>query len=502
MATNRMSVEKHPRPRFIEDDLPLNDQQLAKRETWMMEVGNWREDHSIPSVGEHYRYMWKWDSLKAVVINARRDAPYRAATELMTLERYRDTATGFMPNKIFATAKHKTWRDYPEAWNFNNNRIGTSYSQPPLEAWSAVETYESYVRIGQKEKGLRFLAAIYGTTEEGNYTGLQGEHAYFINHRQNGIDDRLVGIVHPNETGRDSDEANKPWLVYSEKKGQSAVREWLHMQKLGWDLGRLGQDSQKQRVDWIPEQTRQKYWVNDVMFNAMHANNLRHIARIADTLYHYSHEAQMQDRYAADHEKYHQIAGKVEREILERMWDSEQGFFYNLDQDGNKIPVESITGLFPLMLENISNKQASALLDKLEDPRWFATPYPVPTHAVRSDFYDPDPEWFKGTFTPQWSGPVWIDTNQMLVEEGLVPRLEHFAKSKNEPTGRILAKRALENAGFIAKKTRELLAGNLKSMEYYSSETGQGQRVADFMWSNIGLHFEKYESAKADLKDL
>lgn len=490
-----MSADTLPRPEFTEHDLPLNDEQLRKRETWMMEVGNWRGDHSIPSVGEHYRYMWKWDSLKAAVINARRNAPSRAATELITLERYRDQRTGFMPNKIFATAKHKTWRDYPEAWNFNNNKVGTSYSQPPIEAWAAIETYQSFVRLGRQDRGLKFLQTIYGMAEDGNYAGLQGEHAYFINHRQNSPDDRLVGIVHPNETGRDSDEANKPWVKFACKSGFIAVREWLHMQKLGWELGRLGRDTQKYRIDWIPDQVRQKYWVNDVMFNAMHANNMRHLANIASLLSEHNTTAWSQEQYISDSQKYRQIADELENEILTRMWDSDKEFFYNLDMNGEKIPVESITGLFPLMLENIPDHQTSALLDKLEDPNWFATPYPIPTHAACSEHYDPDPEWFKGTFTPQWSGPVWIDTNQMIVEEGLIPRFENLSRHEVGSTERILAKRALETAGIIKNKTKELLANNPKSMEYYSSVTGRGQRVADFMWSNIGLHFEKYDAA-------
>ena len=57
---------------------------------------------------------------------------------------YEDPVTGFIPNKIFATAPGKTWRDYPEVLNFNRPEIGTSYAQPPLEAWAAWEMYEAY----------------------------------------------------------------------------------------------------------------------------------------------------------------------------------------------------------------------------------------------------------------------------------------------------------------------------------------------------------------------
>lgn len=474
-----MSVEK---PQFTPSDLPLTDEQMRARETWMMESGNWKGDHSVPSAGEHYRYMWKWDSAKAVVINARRNDPDRAALELRTLLKYVDPQTGFLPNKIFATADHKTWRDYPEAWFFNNNKIGTSYSQPALEPWAAMETYDSYVRCGREQEGLVFLASIYGTADEGNYTGLQGGHAYFLNHRQNADNDPLIGIVHPNETGRDSDEANKPWLVDSDKKGYDAKLEWLQMQKLGWDLGRLGRDSANKRIDWIPEQVRHKYWVNDVMFNAMHAHNLRYLADIADKL-----------SKPVDSIKYSRLADAVETEILSRMWDEDNGYFYNLDQNGGRIPVESVSGLFPLLLQNISEKQTAALLDKLEDETWFNTRYPIPTHAVRSGFYDPDSTGFKNKFTPQWSGTVWTDVNHIIAEEGLVSRAETFP---------LLAPRLLGRAALIANKTHELLAGETRTMEYYSPNTGRGMRVANFMWTNLGLHFEKTRLAQAALKNL
>lgn len=488
-----MSAEGVFQPRFTEADLPLTDNQLRARETWMMTHGNWRDNHSVPSAGEHYRYMWKWDSTKAVVINARRDDPDRSATELATLLEYVDRQTGFMPNKIFATADGKTWRDYPEAWFFNNNKIGTSYSQPPLEAWAATETYESFVRTGRQHEGLEFLRAVYGTESNNDNTGLKGGYAYFAKHRQNSPDEHLIGIVHPNETGRDSDEANKPWLL--DARYTDPRLEWLKMQKFGWDMGRLGRDSARQRVDWIPEQVRDKYWVNDVMFNAMYASNLRHMGEIATLLYIHADTWNDDDLYAADAERYGLLADKVEAEILERMWDRDQGYFYNLDSRGNHIPVDSATGLFPLMLENIDPAKATALLDKLEDPRWFNTAYPIPTHAARSRFYSPDPEGFKNTFTPQWSGTVWADVNQ-IIGEALGERA--WAVADTDP---VLSARLRGRAGIIAVKTQELLARSPKTMEYYSPNTGKGMRVADFMWTNLGLHFEKLEKTQRHLGD-
>lgn len=489
-----MSAETLSEPHFTPDDLPLSLEKLQERETWQMEVGNWRGDHTVPSVGEHYRYLWKWDSYKAVFINARRGRPDMAELEMRTMEDHRDPHTGFLPNKVFATADHKTWRDYPEAWTFNNNRVGSSYTQPPIAAWAAMETYLGFQKKGQEAQGRAFLQSIYGTAEEGNYTGLQGEYAYFINHRQNRANDPLIGIVHPNETGRDSDEANKPWLLAADGK-VNTLHEWAHMQVLGHKLGGLGRDPEGKRIDWLPEQVRKKYWVNDVMFNSMYASNLRYLADIADLLSGDTSSHHKKHQYMRDGAKYRQVAGRVESEILSRMWDEEQGFFYNLDKDGNHIRVDSITGLFPLMLEGISEEQISALLDKLEDPEWFATPFPIPSHAVRSPFFNPESARGLRTLIPDWSGKVWISPNVLIVEEGIVPLAEALMRPGSSESSYRLGGRALKVGGHIVPKTVELLAINLKSQEFYGAITGRGMRILDFMWSNTGLHHEKYREA-------
>jgi len=178
-----------------------------------------------------------------------------------------------------------------------------------------------------------------------------------------------------------------------------------------------------------------------------------------------------------EQQTYNEQADAVEAEILLRMWNPNREFFYNLDKDGKQIPVESITGLYPLLLKNITPEQKNALYDKLEDPQWFATPYPIPTHPRVSKFYDPHYRRKQG---PNWEGPVWIDMNHLIVEQGLV-------KQGDE--------RGMKIAGNIVTKTKELLATNTDVWEFYDPETGQGKRVKQFMWSNLGLHFENYEVA-------
>lgn len=458
------------RPEFTNGDMPLSLDQLVARERWMMESGNWKGDHSVPSTGDHYRYMWRWDSTKAMVINARRDDPRRAMTELNTLLQFVDEDTGFIPNKIFATAEGKTWRDYPEAWNFNRRDIGTSYAQPPLEAWAAWEIYESFNRLGLSSEGQLNLA--------GTYDSLKRSYEYFATYRQNSPEDPLVGIVHPNETGRDSDEACKPWLAFSSKI-ISPQREWLEMQKFGYEIGKLGHSD---RTDWDPTVVRQKYWVNDVMFNVLYAQNLRYMSDIAMELDRLSDDDDISEKYHDDAISFAKLAAQVDAAIREKMWDSDEQFFFNLDKDGRKIPVESVSGLFPLLLDDIDSEQMLSLVEALEDDSRFNTNFPIPSQSQRSRFYTPDPTGFRNKFTPQWSGPVWLDMNHLIVEEGLVKQAELFPEHRARLLGR---------AVYIAATAHTLLANEPRTMEYYSPNTGKGMRVADFMWSNIGLHFEK-----------
>ena len=475
------------RSEFIPLDTPLTRDEMLKREDYMMDTGNWRGDHSVPSEGPHYRYLWLWDSSKAAGINARRGQPDKARIELQTLEKYRDPHTGFLANKLFATATGKTFRDYPEALYFNRPEIGSSYTQPPLQAWAAMETYKSYVKQNREEEGKKFLQEIYGTALPENHTGLQGQFAYLVNHRQNSEHDPLVGIIHPHETGRDSDRANKPEskTIFTKKPlghHLETARLWIEMEQFGHAMGKLGRDPEKKRIDWLPEKVRGKYWINDVMFNALYVRDLTHMAKIGKIL-----EKPHDEIYY-----YNKLATKVENQILSKMWNQEKGFFYNLDKEGKQIPVDSITGLFPLMLPNISEEQLEALRSKLHDPTWFATTYRLPTHATRSEFYDPH---YTRKNAPPWEGEVWLDMNYFLVEEGLMMQHERFSNPASESYNPQLAQKLTDDAKPIVEATEKLLSINKDTYECYDPDTGKGYRVKNFMWSNLGLHFDNYRGA-------
>ena len=72
-------------------------------------------------------------------------------------------------------------------------------------------------------------------------------------------------------------------------------------------------------------------------------------------------------------------------------------------------PVEALTSLYPLLLDNLPPRRLPSLLAALKDPRRFGTPLPLPS-VSRSD---------PAFSTDMWRGPVWLPTS-LLVVLGLI----------------------------------------------------------------------------------
>lgn len=96
--------------------------------------------------------------------------------------------------------------------------------------------------------------------------------------------------------------------------------------------------------------------------------------------------------------------------VGERFWDPRLGFYFDWDPAGRRLlPVRACSGFYPLLCGAADAEQAALLAEKLADPRWFATPLPVPTiSADDATHYAKD----------MWRGPVWMNVN-WLVARGL-----------------------------------------------------------------------------------
>lgn len=513
-------------PPFTPITPPLTFEQMLQRHDAMSLQTNLRRRvvlgheivNTVPSAGDHYGWDgFKWDGHSAASMNAMRDRPELSAAEHTTMERYRDTQTGFLSVKV--RLEGTTDKEYKQGWpeSTTNMKPGrTPYSQPSLIGWSVMETYNSFLRQGKETDALLFLQDMYGTTDhyvpykdtiEPHFTGLQGEAAYFLNHRQTSETNPLVFTINPNETGRDWDDALEGTKPGKEPSLLRSGVRWIQYQRFNNQMAKLGRDHEadklgippeERRSDLIPEQVKHKYAVNDVMFNAIHVMNLRYTAQAAGELaaFYLDRNEKQATVYRDEARQYTREANKVEEAMLEKMWDPDTKFFYNIDKDGKQNAKKSITGLFPLMLRSIPVEQLTPLLDKLdpelvEGQTWFATPYPIPSHPRCAEIYDPH---YKRKEGADWQGPTWGITNYFLVEEGLVRQAERFLNPESREYNPKLGKRIMRITDYIIKQSQEMLAINPTTREHYNPETGQGQRVDEFMWSNLMLHFHKYEA--------
>jgi len=85
------------------------------------------------------------------------------------------------------------------------------------------------------------------------------------------------------------------------------------------------------------------------------------------------------------------------------MWNSETGFYHDLDKDENKLSQKTIAGFWPLLSEIPNADKADALIDHLSNPTTFGTDHPFPTLSADSPDFNENGEGFKGSVYPEFN---------------------------------------------------------------------------------------------------
>lgn len=146
-------------------------------------------------------------------------------------------------------------------------------------------------------------------------------------------------------------------------------------------------------------------------------------------------------------------------------WDEKDGFYYDRNEHtGQRIPVKSVAGFFPLYAGVASPRQARRLVrEHLMNPAEFWLTYPVATYART------EPGFYEGSHSEcNWRGSAWIPANYMIFH-GLL-RYGYRAEA------RALADKTFAMALTINPVTRE----------YYDSDTGRGYGMNPFWgWSSL-----------------
>jgi neutral trehalase len=126
-----------------------------------------------------------------------------------------------------------------------------------------------------------------------------------------------------------------------------------------------------------------------VDFNAAMAINASHMSALGDIL---------NDKDLSF--QYKRMYFSLKTRINSMMWDNETGFYHDLDKDGNRLPVKTIAGFWPLLAEIPNADKAAALIAHLSNPATFGTDHPFPTLSADAPEFSADGEGFRGSVYP------------------------------------------------------------------------------------------------------
>ena len=129
-----------------------------------------------------------------------------------------------------------------------------------------------------------------------------------------------------------------------------------------------------------------------VDFNSAMAINCAHMSALGDIL---------NDKELSF--KYKKAYFSLKTRINSMMWDSETGFYHDLDKDENRLPQKTIAGFWPLLAEIPNADKADALIEHLSNPKTFGTDHPFPTLSADSPDFNQEGEGFRGSVYPAFN---------------------------------------------------------------------------------------------------
>ncbi len=468
---------------------PATDLGLRSREIVSKKLGR-PVMYTSPSP-EHYLGQYRWDAAKGAVYFAREGNPDLAVEEIESLLSHM-RPDGMIPNLAIPDAKRHLIDPERKYFRFPNRY--SSYGQPPLEALATLETYQAFVRAGREAEGRAFLFR--------NCSKLSKSMDYQDKYRRNSPDDPRVGVIHPHETGRDSDPtfdfAKKwlkklpplRWLMANEvpvlSKGYGTARALAN-----WHDALEFTKSQK-RNNWNLAKMRESFWFIDVMYNCMYADNLRVMADLMGILAQDEPGKHLLEveHFLAEQKRYGQLAKDVEHAILEKMWDKDarggQGAFYgeNAVAEPQKVEVLSISNVFPICLPNIEIDQLKSIAGQLRDD--FKTRYPWPSVGK----YEPEYDAHNHMKHTLWRGGDWDNVIWYLVERGIRMQLERQDVQADAELYTDLSQIA-DLVSFRSRRRADMHG----HPEFSHPHKGHGQRLAkeaDFLWGAGAYHMPVY----------
>ncbi len=126
-----------------------------------------------------------------------------------------------------------------------------------------------------------------------------------------------------------------------------------------------------------------------VDFNSAMAINALHMSSLGDIL----NDKDLSFRYK-------RMYFSLKTRINSMMWNSDTGFYHDLDKDGKILKQKTIAGFWPLLAEIPNADIADQLISHLSNPKTFGTDHPFPSLSADSSDFRESGEGYKGSVFP------------------------------------------------------------------------------------------------------
>jgi glycogen debranching enzyme len=380
-------------------------------------------DFVCPSTGT-YPFQWFWDSGFHAVVLARFDRE-RARSEIRSLLANAQE-DGFVAHVTF-------WQReaYEEMLQTYSIAYRTPYLsdciQPPVLA-------EAVAAAARGPGGPAFLDEV-----------LPKVRRYYdwLDRVRDPDRDGLVATLQPDESGLDHTPKYDAYLRIPKVEHAEFTAAW---ERVAGPYAEVGRDPGAMFALDV-------FVIEDVLVNAIYGENERVLARLLRERGDTAGAAEMDRR-----------ADRTTAGLAEKCWDAEKGLFFDLaGQREERLRVNTVSCLMPLVLADLPKTMAEALIGHVADPAEYAAPFPLPSVAVN----DPTYRTARAEERLLWRGPSWINTN-WYVARGLRRHGRADLARTIEDRSAVL----VEKSGF---------------REYFDPVTGDGFGAHEFSWTALVL---------------
>ena len=103
--------------------------------------------------------------------------------------------------------------------------------------------------------------------------------------------------------------------------------------------------------------------------------------------------------------------------IRRHMWCPVAQLFTDVDgRTGERTGVKAAVGFYPMLTGLVGGSRLEAMLDHLEDPSTFGTPFPLPSSSVDDPRFSAEGVWRGKRRNCPWNGRVWPMTTSHVIE--------------------------------------------------------------------------------------